>query len=48
MVDMIYEKEKAFSIFTVIVFQMSCDSKCSVARSHGAVGLSAVCDCGNS
>ena len=25
---------------------MSCDSKCSVALSRGAVGWSAVCDCG--
>ena len=25
---------------------MSCDSQCSVALPHGAVGWSAVCDCG--
>ena len=34
--------------FTLIVFLMSCDCKCSVALPHGAVGWSAVCDCGTS
>ena len=33
-------------VFAFIVFQMSCYGKCSVALSHGAVGWSAVCDCG--
>ena len=30
----------------VIVFLMSCDCYCSVAPPHGALGWSAVCDCG--
>ena len=30
----------------VIVFAMSCYCKCPVALPHGAVGRSAVCDCG--
>ena len=29
-----------------VVFQMSCYCKCSMALPHGAMGLSAVCDCG--
>ena len=32
--------------FAVIVWQMFCYYKCSLALLHGAVGLSAVCDCG--
>ena len=32
--------------FGLIVFRMSCHCKCFVALPHGAVGLSAVCDCG--
>ena len=31
---------------TLIVFQKSCDSECPVAPPQGAVGWSAVCDCG--
>ena len=30
----------------LIVFQMSCSCKCSVPLSHGAMGESALCDCG--
>ena len=30
----------------IIVLQMHCYYKCSMALHHGAVGLSAVCDCG--
>ena len=32
--------------FSFAGFLMSCDSQCSVALSHGAVGWSAVCDFG--
>ena len=32
--------------FAIIVLQMYCYYKCSVALPHGAVGWSAVCDCG--
>ena len=32
--------------FTLTVFLMSCASQCSEGLPHGAVGLSAVCDCG--
>ena len=32
----------------VIVLQMSCYCKCSVALPHGSMGWSAVCDCGSS
>ena len=37
------EKEKAV-YFAIIVLQMYCYYKCSVALSPGAVGWSAVCD----
>ena len=40
-----YEEERA-GCFAFIVFQMSCYCKCFVALRHGAVGWSAVCDCG--
>ena len=33
-------------LFYFIVFQMSCFCKCFVALLHGAVGWSAVSDCG--
>ena len=33
-------------LFAFIVLQMYCYYKCSVALPHGAVGWSAVCDCG--
>ena len=39
------EDEKAVS-FAIIVLQMFCYYKCSVALPRGAVGWSAVCDCG--
>ena len=39
------EEEKAAS-FAIIVLQMYCYYKCSVAFPHGAVGWSAVSDCG--
>ena len=39
------EKERA-DCFALIVFLLSCCCKCSVALPHGAVGRSAVCDCG--
>ena len=40
------EEEKAV-FFAIIVLQMYCYyNKCSVALPHGAVGWSAVCDCG--
>ena len=39
------EKEKA-CCFAIIVLQMYCHYKCSVALPHGAVGWSVVCDCG--
>ena len=32
--------------FVLTVFLMSCSRQCSVAHPHGAVGWSAVCDCG--
>ena len=41
--DSLEEKEKS-ECFAIIVLQMYC--KCAVALSHGAVGWSAVCDCG--
>ena len=34
--------------FASIVLQMYCYYKCSVALPNGAMGWSAVCDCGNS
>ena len=39
------EEEKA-GCFALTAFLMSCDSRCSVALSHGAMGWSAICDCG--
>ena len=39
------ERDRA-GCFTLIVFLMSCGCKCSVALPLGAVGWSAVCDCG--
>ena len=38
--------EESADCFTLTVFLMSCDSQCSVALPHGAVGWSEVCDCG--
>ena len=39
-------KRKRVICFTLTVFLIACDSQCSVALPHGAVGWSAVCDCG--
>ena len=41
------EEEKAVC-FVIITLQMYCYYKYSVTVPHGAVGWSAVCDCGNS
>ena len=38
-------EEKA-GCFALTVFLMHCDSQCSVPLLRGAVGWSAVCDCG--
>ena len=38
-------KERA-GFFAIIVLQMYCYYKCSVALPHSVVGWSAVCDCG--
>ena len=45
---LIFKRYSAFNIgcFTIIVFLVSCDCYCSVAHPRGAMGLSAVCDCG--
>ena len=41
------EKERRRAgCFTLTVFLMSCDSQCSVVLPHGALGWTAVCDCG--
>ena len=40
------EEEVKAGCFAIIVLQMYCYYKCSVALPHGAVGWSAVCDCG--
>ena len=40
------EEEKKADCFPIIVLQMYCYYKCSVALPHGVVGWSAVCDCG--
>ena len=39
-------KEEGAGRFAFIVFQMCSYLKCSVTLPHGAVGLSAMCDCG--
>ena len=39
-------KRERAGFFALIVFLVSCDSQCSVALPRGAVGSSAVCDCG--
>ena len=38
--------EERAGCLAFIIFRMSCYCKCSVALPHGAVGWSAVCDCG--
>ena len=40
------DEEERAGCFSFIIFQMSCYCKCFVALPHGAVGWSAVCDCG--
>ena len=37
---------RAAGCFANIVLQMYCYYKCSVAPPHGAMGWSAICDCG--
>ena len=39
-------KGEKVGCFAIIVLQMYCYYKCSVALPHGAVGWSAVCGCG--
>ena len=39
-------KRKKANCFAIIVLQMYCYYKCYVALPRGAVGWSAVCDCG--
>ena len=38
--------EEEAGCFTLTVFLVSCNSQCFVALPHGALGWSAVCDCG--
>ena len=38
--------EEEDGYFAIIVLQMYCYYKCSVALPHGAVGWTAVCNCG--
>ena len=38
--------EERAGCFAFIVFLISCYCKCPVALPHGAVGWSAVCECG--
>ena len=45
---MYIEEEERAGCFAFIVLQMSFYCKCSVTLPHGAVGWSAVCDCGTS
>ena len=40
------EEEERAGCFAFIVLRMSCYCICSVTHPHGAVGWSAVCDCG--
>ena len=41
------EEEENAGCFASNVLHVYCYYKCSVALPHGAVGWSAVCDCGN-
>ena len=41
----LYEEDRT-GCFALIDCLMSCDCKCSVAHPCGAMGWSAVCDCG--
>ena len=40
------EEEEKADCFAIIVLQMYCYHKCYVALPRGAMGWSAVCDCG--
>ena len=40
------DEEEGDDYFAFNVFSMSCYCECSLALPHGAVGWSAVCDCG--
>ena len=40
------EEEERVGCFAFVVLRMSCWCKCSVTLPHGAMGWSAVCDCG--
>ena len=40
------EEEEKPGCFAIIVLQKDCYFKCPLALPHGAVGWSAVCDCG--
>ena len=40
------EEEERVGCFAFIVLRMFCYCKCFVTLLHGAVGWSAVCDCG--
>ena len=40
------EEEEKAGYIDIIVLQMYCYYKCYVALPHGAIGWSAVCDCG--
>ena len=40
------EEEEIAGCFAMIVLQMYCSYKCSLALPRGAVGWNAVCDCG--
>ena len=42
----VLEEEEKTCCFAIIVLQMYCYYKCSTALPNGAVGWSAVCDCG--
>ena len=41
-----FEEDKRAGCFAIIVLGVSYYCKCSAALPHGAVGWSAVCDCG--
>ena len=41
----ILKRNRQLVVFCIIVLQMYCYHKCSVALPHGAVGWIAVCDC---
>ena len=43
---LVLQEEERAGCFAVIVLRMSCDCKYSVTLPDGAVGWSALCDCG--